>query len=86
MTTSSCRNRLIVVDESRRANLRAVLDIPVAIDVGDRLHIAALPSSLIVSAMIALSGSASPARRAAETDSPNHRKHGFGSYSTTWYT
>ena len=45
-----------------------------------------LPSSLIVSAMIALSGSASPARRAAETDSPNRRKHGFGSYSIIWYT
>ena len=29
-----------VVDERRRANLRAVLDISVAIDVGDRLPIA----------------------------------------------
>ena len=44
------------------------------------------PESFIVSAMIALSGSASPSRRAADTDSPNCRKHGFPSYSTIWYT
>ena len=30
----------LVVDERRRANLRALLDISVAIDVGDRLPIA----------------------------------------------
>ena len=29
----------LFVDERRRANLRAVLDIPVAIDVGDRLPV-----------------------------------------------
>ena len=29
----------LVVDERRRANLRAVLNIPVAIDVGDRLPV-----------------------------------------------
>ena len=28
----------LVLDERRRANLRAVLNIPVAIDVGDRLN------------------------------------------------
>ena len=84
-TTSSCRNRLLLMSAdvptsvqyltSRwRSTLVTVFPYP------------ELPSSLIVSAMIALSGSVSPARRAAETDSPNHRKHEFGSYSTTWYT
>ena len=49
------------------------------------LPYAELPSSFIVSAIIALSGSASPSRRAADTDSPNCWKHGFRSYSTIWY-
>ena len=44
---------------------------------------AEFPNSLIVAAMIALLGSVSPARRAAETDSPKCWKHGFRLYSIT---
>ena len=40
-------------------------------------------ASFIVSAMIALFESTSPARRASNTASPNGLKHGTGVYSTT---
>ena len=44
------------------------------------------PKNFIVSAIIARSGSASPARRASDTESPNARKQAFGSYCITRYT
>ena len=41
-------------------------------------------TSFIVSAMMALLGSASPARLASDTASPNGLKQGSGVYSMTW--
>ena len=77
-------SKALVIDTRRRADLSAVRDIPVSIDVGHPY--AEFPSNFMVSAMIALSGSASPARRAVDTDSPNCRKHASRWYSTIWYT
>ena len=42
-----------------------------------------LPTSFIVSAIIAFEGSASPAQRALDTASLNGLKHGLGVYSIT---
>ena len=76
----------LVVDERRRANLRAILNIPVAIDVSDRLPVPRIAEQFHRVGDDSFVGVGVPARRAVETDSPKCRKHGFGSYSTTWYT
>ena len=77
---------VLTLAETLRAAFVSRAEAVVRIDAQTIFPYPELPSSFIVSAMIALSGSASPARRAVETDSPKCRKHGFGSYSTTWYT
>ena len=79
----SCRKRLLLISKDVPASVR-YRTLRWRSTFVTYLPYAELPSSFIVSAIIALSGSTSPARRAAETDSPKCRKHASRWYSTTW--
>ena len=61
----------LVVDERRCADLGTKLDIVMSIHVGDRLPVPGLSKKLHRVCNGGFSGSDSPARRAAGTDSPN---------------
>ena len=61
----------LVVDERRCADLGTLLDIVMSIDVGDRLPIPGISKKFHRVCNDGFSGSESPARRAADTDSPN---------------
>lgn len=70
-----------VVDLGRRQNLRAVLHVTMSVRVGDGLS--EFPTSIVVSAMIALCGWTLPSRRAEDIASPNRPKHRIEVFSMT---